>query len=374
MFKSTKERLAGPLTLISSVVDAKPTIPAYEYILMEGSDGDLWLTASNMETTVVTNVETETEGDFACLVPARHFTSLVSLFGGDFTVAEEKEGTILVRHGKSKHRLKVLTRDSFPEVHAVQGKSVSLTGNLLRNMIRATEFAIDSHSDSKFPAMKGIQILVADGNLHMVGCDGMRMGIATVPMNGDFEVVVPARSIGVFSKFANGPGEVEIVPQENQVSLRGENGHVISRRIVGQFPNWQLIVPKEFHHEIIIPIDAFTMAIKRVGLSTNSHDSGAEPAFACKLTISCREMMVEARSPERGEGLEYVDVQCPGLAQNEDPIVVGIAGKQVLEFLKLLETGTLVMKYKPSSPIVFVPKTTLGFDYSYLTMPVLLKW
>lgn len=374
MFISTKDKLASPLELVNSVVMAKPILPAYAYILMEGSEGDLWMTASDGEVTIVTSVETETEGDFACCIPAKQFSDLVKLFGGDFSVEEHGDGRVLVKHGKARHKIPILPQSAFPEVQAIRGRSISLPGNLFRAMIQATEFATDARPDGKYPAMRGLQTVINHGTLYIVGCDGVRMAIAATALDGDCEVIIPSKAISVFARFADGPGDVELVPQENQVCLRGERGNVISRRIIGQFPNWELVIPKDLTHHAEISATGLTMAIRRVGLSTSSHDSSDGPAFACKFTISATEMIVEARSDGRGEGEEHLDIKCPSLA-GQEPMVLGVAGKQVLDFLKIVNQGNLQMSFKDAdTSLVFRPLGTLGFDYQYLTMPCRLKF
>lgn len=374
MFTSSKEKIGSTLALLNSVVTAKPLVPAYAFILMEGSDGDLWMTASDGEVTVVTSIEVGIEQEFAWGIPAKHFAELVALFGSEFSVEDFNDGRILVKHGKARHRLLKLPRDKFPESQPVRGPSVALSGNLLRTLIEATAFAVDPKPDGKFPAMRGVQVMVKDGSFHMVGCDGVRMAVASIPMGGDFEVVIPSKAIGVFSKFADGPAEVELVPQENQVSLRGERGNIISRRLVGQFPNWQLAMPKDLPFEAQMSATTLTLAIRRAGLAANPHDSAESPAFACKFTLSESELYIETQSEAHGEGEEHVDISCPGL-KGQEPMVIGVAGKQVLDFLKIVTQGDLIMKFKdPDSPLVFAPHGALGYDYKYFTMPCRLKF
>lgn len=374
MFISTKEKLTSPLELVNSVVVAKPILPAYAYILMEGTDGDLWMTASDGEVTIVTSVETQIEAEFACCIPAKHFADLVKLFGGDFSVEEHGEGRVLVRHGKARHKIPILPNSAFPEVQPINGRSISIPGNLLRNMILATEFAVDSRPDGKYPAMRGIHATTSNGQLYIVGCDGVRMAIASTLIGGECDVTIPSKAVSVFARFADSPGDVELVPQENQVCLRGERGNVISRRIIGQFPNWELVIPKDLKHHVEMSSASLTTAIRRVGLATSSHDSTDGPAFACKFTITDTEMIIEARSEGRGEGEEHIDIKCPTLA-GEEPVIIGVAGKQILDFLKVVNQGNLVMSFKdPDTSLVFTPRGALGFEYKYLTMPCRLKF
>jgi DNA polymerase III sliding clamp (beta) subunit (PCNA family) len=135
-----------------------------------------------------------------------------------------------------------------------------------------------------------------------------------------------------------------------------------------------LVIPTDLQYHAEMSAAALTIAIRRVGLSTSSHDSSEGPAFACKFTISATEMVIEARSDGRGEGEEHIDIKCPTLA-GQEPMVVGVAGKQVLDFLKVVNQGDLKMSFKDKdTSLVFRPLGTLGFDYQYLTMPCRLKF
>lgn len=372
MFSATKDKLAGALALINTCVSSAHPLPAYQHVLVEGCEGDLWLTGSDGQVTVVTGIETTTDGDFAWCLPGKQFIDLVGMLGGEFS-AEEANGRILIEHGRSKHRMPFLPRAEFPEVQMISGESLAVSGNLLRRMMEATEIAVDTKPDGKFPAMRGLNLSVSEGQMHIVGCDGVRLAAASHPMEGNFEAVVPSKAVTVFSKFAEGPAAVEIIPMENHVCLRGERGNVIASRLVGAFPNWKLAIPKDllYHAEISVP--ALVLAIRRVGLASNIRDSATSPAFSLKFTFSTKStLQIEAKSPEKGEAIETIDVDCPGL---EEEMVIGVAGRQVLDFLGILDTGHIFLDFKdPVTGLVFRPKQEFGFQYRYVTMPVALKW
>jgi len=100
MFSATKDKLSAAFGLIKGCVSEAAPLPAYQHILLEGGGGDLWLTGSDGQVTVVTCVETSTGPDFKWCLPGRQFMDLVGMFGGEFS-AEEANGRILVEHGRS---------------------------------------------------------------------------------------------------------------------------------------------------------------------------------------------------------------------------------------------------------------------------------
>jgi len=240
-------------------------------------------------------------------------------------------------------------------------------------MMDATGIAIDSRPDGKYPAMRGVNISISDGSMHVVGADGFRMAVASHPMPGVFDIIIPAKAIPIFSRFAEGPAKVEIIPQENHVSLRGERGNVIASRVTGQFPAWQLAIPKDPPYRAEISVPDLVLAIRRVGLASNNRDTATSPAFSLKLTFLSQESLrIEAKSPEKGEAVEVIDIDCPQL---QEEMAIGVAGKQVLDFLSVLETGHILLDFKdPLTGLTFRPKEEFGFEYKYVTMPVALKW
>lgn len=371
MFTASKEKMSEALALVGSCILATHAVPIYQYLLMEGDSSDLWLTGSDGEVTIITSVEVPSSEDFALCIPAKQFIDLVGLLGGDFSV-EQADGRALVKHGRARHKIPILPREQYPESPEIVGESLTLAGNLLKRMMEATEIAVDNKPDGKFPAMRGLHVSVSKGWLHVVGLDGVRMAVASTPMTGEFTVVVPHKAVLVFEKFSDGPEPVEIIPQENHVSLRGERGNVISRRLVGVFPDWRLAIPQNFVHQADISVPALILAIRRVGLASNIRDSAHSPAFSLKFTFSATELKIEGQSPEKGEGTEYIDISCPTLEQE---MVIGVAGRQVLDFLSVVQTGHLLLDFRDAvTGLQFKPKDEFGFQYRYITMPVALRW
>lgn len=371
MFEASKELMSGALSLVAACVSAQHTIPIYSFVKVEGEGGDVWITGSDGDVTVSVVIETKVDEYFGFCVPGKQFIDLVSMLGGDFTV--EKDGTrVLIKHGRARHRLPFQSESDYPELPGIEGESLTIPGNLLRRMMEASEIAIDTKPDGKFPAMRGLHVSVSGGWLHIVGCDGVRLAVASHVMEGDINVIIPHKAVTVFGKFADGPDSVELIPQQSQVSLRGPDGNVISRLLVGAFPDWKLAIPQNFLYTAELSVPALILAIRRVGLASNIRDSQHSPAFSLKFTFTSKDLKLEAQSAEKGEALEYIDIECPGL---EGELVVGVAGRQVLDFLAIVHEGHLLLDFRDAvTGLQFRPKQEFGFDYKYITMPVALKW
>lgn len=371
MFTTSKQALASALQMVQSASVAHDPSPILSSLLFEGDETGLWITASNHEVTVMAAVPGDYE-PFSFLISAAPLLHLIPLFGGEFSMQEES-GRILVKHGRARHKIPCFDTAAFPETPAVQGAPLLIKGGLFKQMVDATLFAVDSNPDGKYPAMQGLHFAVANGELTLVGCNGVRMAVASTLMEGEADLVIPSKAASIFAKFAEAPGMVEIIPMESHVAMRSERGLVISRLRVGQFPDWRLVMPKDVIHVAELDASDFLLAIRRVGFAANQRDSADAPAITMKCTLSSTEMLLETQSADKGEGKEVVDIKCPTLTNVK---VVGLAGRQILDFVSEVENGIIKLQFSAdmTAPLLFSPKRDFGFVYNYVSMPTRLKF
>jgi DNA polymerase III sliding clamp (beta) subunit (PCNA family) len=242
-------------------------------------------------------------------------------------------------------------------------------------MIEAVDFAVDRKEGGKVPAFKGINLRSIDGNLCVVGCDGKQIAVAKTEFVDDIELTIPFNAASAFSKFARDSAEVDIIAQENHVCVRSELGHVIANKLDSKYPAWQTIIPENVPHSASVSIAELSKVIRRASLSSGAKETENSPAQSVRFTFGEGELVIEAKDIDSiSDATESIPISCDTL---QNFIAMGVAGGQVLDALAVIgaDSDTALLEFSTDkAPLVVRPGKPLPFEYTFVTMPVILKW
>src|SRR5829696_2365606 len=115
MFKVNRKSLAAELALLATTAERKTTMPILATIKFEFTGDTLVLTGTDIDTTIITEIEASGEPWTGC-VPTKQLQELVRLFNGEEIEFTPKPNERLqIRWGKSSHKLPVFPVADFPE-------------------------------------------------------------------------------------------------------------------------------------------------------------------------------------------------------------------------------------------------------------------
>ncbi len=133
-----------------------------------------------------------------------------------------------------------------------------------------------------------------------------------------------------------------------------------SRLLMGQFSNYELVLPKESGKVLELNRGEFEDVVRSVPLLADDRVPGVRLAFEkdrLEVSTSC---------PEYGKAKEFVETQ-----YGHQPVQIGFNAQYVLEFLRVVEATTTVrMQVKDAeSAAEFRPAGDDAEHYRYVLMP-----
>lgn len=362
MFKVNRQALAAELGLLQSVAEKKGTIPILQFALFDFDGAKLSITATDLDVTLVCAVEAEGESWAGC-VPLRELASLARLFAEDTVQFTPKpKDRIEVTSGTSKHLLPSPPKDSFPKVVVpVQPKTATLDGGLLHDgLVRVLPCVT---TDESRYTLAGVQFETKGETLQLVSTDTHRLGIATLPCKAELKVLIPLVGLRALIRLAS--DSVEMSVDGSHAEFRCGHRTLTTRLLVGTFPNWEMIMPKDLPHQIQVDAKALTGAIKRVSLTrAETYKTGTGVVReALKFTLAAKFVTVESQENDKGKSDEAINVTS-NLNGKEYP--VGLNPDYVLDFLSQAEGQvTWQMENENRQQLLFVE----GVDFKYIVMP-----
>ncbi|MCH8233768.1 MAG: DNA polymerase III subunit beta [Bacteroidetes bacterium] len=362
--------LLKELSLINGVITTNPVVPILENFLFEINDGLLTITASDLQTSMITeiNVESKETGNIA--VPARILLeTLRNLPEQPVTFSIDEESySIEISSDNGRYKLAGENATDFPKVPAVSDDfSVNISSDVLAKAIHNTIFA--TSSDELRPAMTGVYVNLSSEGTTFVATDSHRLiryRRVDVTSDNDNVIIIPRKALNLLKSTL--PPENTMVKIEFNISnafFRFENMRLICRLIDERFPDYENVIPLD--NEIIMTINRneFLSSLRRIAIYAN------KTTHQVRLKITGSELHISAEDLDfSNEANERLSCEHEG-----DDIEVGFNARFLIEMLSHLESDEIDMKLSAPNRagLIFPKEKEQDEDLLMLVMPVMLN-
>ena len=331
--KLTIERAAllRALGHVQSVVERRNTIPILSNVLLRAENGELALSATDMDLEIVAAVGVQLARKGATTAPAHTLYDIVRKLREGAQVeldAAGDKGALTLRSGRSTFTLACLPPEDYPLMAGGDlAHSFTLSAADLKRLIDRTRFAISMEETRYY--LNGIFLHAAKSNdvpmLRAVATDGHRLARMEIPLPEGAEgmpgVIVPRKTVSELRKLIDEiDQDVQISLSDTKIRFSFGNALLTSKLIDGTFPDYDRVIPAGNDKVLEVQCKEFAEAVDRV--STIS----TEKSRAVKLTIERGSLMLSATSPENGTATEEIEVR-----YNGSPLEIGFNSRYLLD-------------------------------------------
>ena len=364
----TKNDLLRELQLFQGIVERKNTIPILANVLMEAKGNEIRILATDLEVGLRSRCAAAVEKSGSLTLPAKKLYEIVkALPEGDVRITEDKNG-VKVAADRFESRLQTLPKEDFPAVPDASGTiSAILPRAAVREMVAKTQFAITGEDTRYF--LNGALFILQPGTMSLVATDGHRLALVNVDRpkaegakeTEDIRAILPRKTLWELGKLlTNGDGDISYERGENHLFFEVGDRMLISRMIDGQFPAFERVIPKGNNQRVEFERERLTNAVKRVALLSN------ERSRAVKFQLDKGKVEVTSSSPEFGEAREVLPVD-----YSDGSMQICFNAQYVMDFLGAVDTDNVALELKDEvSQAVMKPVGTVGYDYTYVIMPM----
>lgn len=277
--------LKEELGLLAPVIERKATVPVLSKIKLEtNANGELALTATDLDVTVRSVQQTDVLQTGAILVEGRKFYDISrELPNEPVHISLNKNGQIEIRHKKGRHKLGTTGAEQFPEVPSGKANGIKIPAVILREAIRRTSFAMTTEQ-SRF-TLNGAKLVVDETSLTMVATDGHRLAFVKFPFvnpaGQKLDVLIPKKSFAGLEDLLDSElrrdreATVEIADGGHQICFEISNHRLFARKIAGAFPAWEMVLPKSLLFAAEISVEDFQSALSRITLTSDNRNYSA---------------------------------------------------------------------------------------------------
>jgi DNA polymerase-3 subunit beta len=353
MFTVNRTQLEKELAVLQSVAEKKGTMPVLSNVMIDVAD-KLTLFATNLDASVISTIDVAGERWTGCL-PMAELTKFVRLAESDELVFQVKETRMQVKAGKAKCLLPITDREHFPVLPQLTSEGgLTLPGDTLRMTL--TRLLPCATTEESRWALRGVKFEAKDGTLNLIATNGHRMGLASLSVAGEIDKLIPVDGLAPLLK--TDAETITFNADDNHAWFRCGHRLIVTRMLVGQFPRWEMIWPKEMPYRLEVTSETMVAAFRRVEITRNTtRDSAA------RLTFDHESLTVDSGETDRGQCDERLEAACN---LNGETVLVGLNPDYVMDFLRHAG-GRVKCEFRDSNSVVLFSD---GSGFQYIIQPM----
>jgi len=373
-FIVSSSELLSHLQSVSKAISGKSTIPILDSFLFDLKSGDLTITASDLESTLITKLSLEnSDGDGKIALEAKRLLDILKEFPEQpltFEIdLETLSVTILSENGKfSVVGAPAEEYPQLPELVEDASMKFSINSDVLEKGISKTIFA--TANDELRPVMNGVYFAMSENDMTFVASDShklVRYKRTDVKADKESSFILPKKPASLLKGLLSGMDEDVVVEFDEKNAIFSFLGfQLICRLTEGKFPNYESVIPKDNPNKLIINRADLYNTVKRVSVFSN------QASNLIKLHLTANEITVSAQDIDFSiSAHERLSCQYEG-----DEMEIGFKSVFLSEILSNLGSTEVVVEMSdPSRAGIMLPfeADSENEDVLMLLMPMMVN-
>jgi DNA polymerase III subunit beta len=373
-FVVSSSELLGHLQAISRVISSKNTLPILDNFLFNLSGNDLEITASDLESTLITRMKLEnTEGDGTIALPARILLDTLKEFSLQPLAFDINLTTMAVVISSENGKFNVVGQNGidFPALPSIKKEkrfSFDISADILLSGITRTIFA--TADDELRPVMGGIFVEAATDKITFVASDAhklVRYQRSDAHADDNSSFILPKKPASLLKNILpREEGMVTIEFDEKNAFFNLSNYKVVCRLVEGNYPNYNSVIPKNNPRKITVDRVEFYNTLKRVSVFSN------QASNLVKLQLNGNQIVVSAQDIDFSiSAYERIKCQYEG-----EEIEIGFKSVFLVEILSNIGSQDVMIELAdPTRAGLFLPAVAENEseDLLMLLMPMMIN-
>ena len=369
-FEISRDNILRILSHLQGIVDKKNTLPILSNILIEAKNNVLTLSSTDMDISIVENINCNVIEDGATTTNSQILYDVVRKLDSERNVEIIcNDGKILtLRASGSRFSLASLPKEEYPIIdQQSEGIKLRINSQTLAKLIDKTKFAISNEETRYF--LNGLYFNIHNDNdksqVTLVGTDGHRLAKFTHQIEQDITqvtgVIIPKKTINELSKLLSDVDEdIEIILSTNKIIFYIQNLIFISKLIDGTFPDYKRVIPKENDSILEVNRERLLSAVDRVSTIAN------EKSPVIKFKLLKNMLNLNTINNDNSTATEDLDISYTG-----SELEIGFNSKYIMDIVNNLEDENITLQFKDgTSPIIAEEKSNSNLVYVLMPMRV----
>jgi DNA polymerase-3 subunit beta len=349
-------KLAKALSYTSRAVSAKPNIPILSNVLVDVDNGNLKLSATNLDMGINMWISGQVEADGKVTINAKYISDFVSAASSDTDKIEMNlvDNNVLIKTENSKASFNIIPAEEYPVLPKVSETPIfKINANDFISSMEKVIFACSTDLSAGRIQYSGVlfEINKENNEITFVGLDGFRLSKRVIQLKGlqeniqKEEIIVPSRYLGELTKILqdyHNIDEVEVFLSENnsQIIFKFDDIEFSIRLLEGPYPEYKKTLPDSSVFSFEVKKKDIENAIKIANTFARGN-LGNRTLFDFDLETS--KLTLKSTVAEIGEGESVVIVSN---AQGESDLRTAYTLRYLQDLVNHIKGDTMIFETK----------------------------
>ncbi len=368
-FSVSSSELLKRLQLASGVIGSNTVVPVLEDYFLGIDGNDLTISATDLETSIITSMEVIADEAGTIAIPGKILTdTLKALPEQPITIEVDPEKhSVEITSSFGSYKLSGDNPEDFPTIPKAENvESIEISTGLLQEGISKSIFA--TSNDELRLAMTGIYVLIDFNKITFVATDAHKLVKYTFKglesdLNTSF--IIPKKSMSLLKSALSSNEIVKVSFNKSNAFFEFGDTKLICRLIDAQYPNFNAVIPKENPNKLEVSRVDLLQSLKRIAIYANKTTN------QIVLQMTEDELEIEAQDLDfSNEAKEKIRCQYTG-----EPLTIGFNAKFLIEMLQVLDTDDIEVELSsPNKAGIILPSSSPDDEeLLMLVMPVMLS-
>lgn len=368
-FTASTSTILKQISALSGVIPSNPSLPILENFLFEIHEGVLKITASDLQTSIISEVSVEADENGSIAIPAKMLADTLKNLPEQpvtFTIDFETY-SIEISSSTGRYKLAGENASDFPSLPELgRADRLEIPSDILLDAIGYTLFAVST--DDMKPAMNGVFFNFINGQANFVASDSHRLiryRREDIDTDVDAGIIIHKKALSLLKNVL--PSEREDVVlefNEDNAIFSFSNIKMTCRLIDERFPDYENVIPLNNDNLVTLDRQATLGCLKRIVIYANKTTNQV------RFSIKGSEFIVSAEDLDfSNEAKERLFCEHEG-----DDIEIGFNAKFLIEILNNIHAEKITLKLsEPGMAGLVVPsENNEDEDVLMLVMPIML--
>lgn len=368
-FSVSSTELLKQLQIVSGAIGSNPVLPILEDFLFNINGRTLTISATDLETSIITTLDVNADGNGTIAVPAKILLDTLKELPTQpitFNINDDNYG-IEITSSYGKYKLAGENGSDFPNIpQPDEVDTVSMNSGALGKAISKTLFA--TSNDDLRPAMTGVYLQVDFNKLIFVATDAHKLVKYTftdVKSEVSTSFIIPKKALNLLKGSLPGDETLKLSFDKSNAFFTYGNIHLVCRLIDARYPDYNAVIPVDNPNTLTASRSDLQNSLKRIAIYANKTTNQVI------LNITDSSLTVSAQDLDfSNEATEQMPCTFSG-----GQLTIGFNAKFLIEMLNVLETDDIKMELSTSTRagILLPTETDEGEEILMLVMPVMLS-
>ncbi len=337
-FSIHRDEIHEALQKVASVIPQRSTITMTQNILLTAEGKQLELMTTDLEITMISNVQAEIEEEGAIAVPGRLIHEIIrELPNISLTFESDQNNRMELRSEFGQYKIGGDNPAEFPEKPGSGDfDEIVLPNDVLKRMINKTIFACST--DELRPALTGVFFELTENQMQAIATDGHRLGMLkytdeALPKK-ELSAIISTRALNFVLRSIEGEGMTAMMVGDQHALFHMNNTQLYARLIDEAYIDYSRVIPSQTNFDMVIDTQNFLQSVRRVSLFANP--------ISAQIILKIYKNLIQIHAEDvdyGGEANEEIPCEFNG-----DDFVIGFNSRYLQDMLRHVDSSQMVVQ------------------------------